>query len=171
MNFCEVFLGVSAGLIVGLIVHLIVNWIIYKIREKRLIAYFKYEIDINIKKINSFIKELAAYKGKVLADSINKYYGWFYLGEIILTTVNQFFVTGLIYKKFNYEEIEELQKFQKDFSWDTERYLNDQVKNNVQNFLQGVPNMKELALNQIEFWENKFNNHISKLEVIKNKLK
>jgi ABC-type lipoprotein release transport system permease subunit len=170
MNFWEVFLGVAAGLAVGVIVNIIVNWLINIFKERKIINYFKYEIDINIEKINSFKTELQKYKEKVLSDSINTYFGWFYLSEIILTTINQIFYSGLIYRKFNYEDIEELQKFKKDFSISSEKYINDQVKENTTNFVQGNINVKQRALNQITFWENKFNEHRVKLENIKNKL-
>ena len=171
MNFCEVFLGVAAGLVVGLIVHLIVTWVINWIRENRLISYFKHEIDINIEKINSFKRELELYKEKVLADSINTYFGWFYLSEIILTNVNQFFLTGTIYKKFDCEDIEALQKFLKDFSSNSERFINDQVRQNTIDFQQQTGlNIKERALSQITFWNNKFDSHIENLQRIKGKL-
>lgn len=171
MNFCEVFFGVAAGLIVGLAVNLIVNWYINKRRENRIIEYFKYEIDINIEKITSFKEELESYKEKVLADSINTYFGWFYLSEIILNNVNQFFYTGLIYDKFKSEDIEALQKFQKDFSSNSEGFINNQVRQNIIDFQQqqGL-NIKEIALSQITFWKNKFNKHIENLQRIKNKL-
>jgi len=170
MGFCEVFFGVAAGLIVGLLVHLLVTWYINFNRERNAVKYFKYEIDVNVKKINSFIKELENYKIKVLADSLDSYYGYFYLGEIIPTTINQFFLSGLIYKKFNYEEIEELQKFIKDFSLNTEQYINGQVKNNIQDFNNKIPGVKQRAERQIKFWEYKFNDHIKKINVIKDKL-
>lgn len=170
MNFNDVFFGVAAGFVVGVAVNIIVNWIINIFRERKIIKYFKYEININIEKINSFKTELQKYKEKVLADSITTYYGWFNLNEVILTTINQIFNSGLIYKKFNYVDIEELQKFKKDFSINSEKYINDQVKENTANFAQSNINVKEKTLNQITFWETKFNDHIEKLEDIKNKL-
>lgn len=170
MAFKEIFFGVAAGLVVGISVNLIVYWFINFFRERNTIKYFKYEIDINIGKINSFKNELQAYEKRVLADSLGKYFGWFYLSEIILTSINQFFYSGLIYKKFDYKDIEELQKLQKDFSHDSERYINDQVRENVTDFREQKVGTKERTLDQINFWRTKFEDHIKKLKNIKDKL-
>ena len=77
----------------------------------------------------------------------------------------------MIYKKFDCEDIEALQKFLKDFSSNSERFINDQVRQNTIDFQQQTGlNIKERALSQITFWNNKFDSHIENLQRIKGKL-
>jgi hypothetical protein len=76
----------------------------------------------------------------------------------------------MIYRKFDNENIEALQKFLKDFSINSEKYINDQVKQNIIDIQQQSLNIKERALSQITFWDNKFNTHITNLQRIRGKL-
>ncbi len=61
-------------------------------------------------------------------------------------------------------------ELQKDFSINSENYINNQVRDNTICLIQQKPNIKEIALDQINFWQEKFDSHIKELQNIKNKL-
>ena len=169
MNFLDIFLGVASGLTTGVLVYLLVSYIQNKLNEKRLIKYFKYEIEINIEKIKSFISELERYKDKILVNSLKTYFGWFYFSEILLNSVNQLFFTNLIYKKLKFKEIEKLQRFIKDFSPASEDFINKQISANKE--LADKSETKQQVLDQVNWWKMKFEDYIISLQDIKNRLK
>lgn len=135
-----------------------------------MISNFKFEVDFNIEKIDSFLKELEKYRNKVNGDSLSNYFGYFPLSKIIAITIGQMFFTDSIYKYLDHENIGKLQNFLTDFSLNSEQYMNNQINSNRTNIINN-PTVKQLAISDIEFWEDKFNDSKTDLQTIKDKFK
>ena len=168
MTFWSVFFGVLSGIVAGVIINLVVVLLIKRYSQKQSINNLKFEIEYNIKKINEFLEELNNYRNKNNADNLNKYFGYFSLSKVILTTARQMFNNGEIYKFLDHDFVEKLQNFSIDFSLGTENFMNSQIKYNQSHY--NTPGTKQIVSDQITFWEKKFKENKENLEEVKNKL-
>lgn len=168
MTFWNVFFGVFAGIISGVLINLFIDFVKDRVIKKRIKKNLKFEIDFNLKKIDSFLEELNEYRNKVNADCLNNYFGYFNLSKIISITMFQMFNNGLVYKYLNHEDIAVLQNFLSDFSFGTENYMNNQIKWNKDNH--SNPDIKQIASEDISFWEKKFKENKKMIGLIKEKL-
>ena len=128
MTFWSVFFGVFAGIIAGVFINLAIIAVRSCSYQKKAIKNLKFEIDFNIKKIDSFLVELLKYRNKVNGDSLYNYFGYYSLTKVIMTTLVQMFQDRSIYKYLDYKEIGKLQTFHSYFSLGMEKYINDQVQ-------------------------------------------
>jgi len=79
----DIFFGVFAGIFIGVQTNLIIDAIKnYRIHRK-MKNEFKSEIDFNIKKIESFFKNLEDYRNHINGDSPYKYFGIFKISELL----------------------------------------------------------------------------------------
>lgn len=168
MSFFNVFWGVFSGIVAGVIINLVIIAVRERIVRGKLIKNLKFEIDFNIKKIDSFLEELNKYRNKANGDSLYNYFGYFNLSKVISTTANQMFTSGLIYKYLNHEDIAILQNFFSDFSYGIEEYMNNQIKYNTANH--SKPGVKQLTISDIDFWEKKFKDNKKVLQQVKTSL-
>lgn len=165
MTFWGAFFGVTFGVVAGVFINLIIGWIQNKKSQSNMIRNIKFEIDFNIKKIESFLKELGRYRNKVNGDSLQIYFGYFNLSKVITTTMVQMFFRGTIYNYLGYEEIGKLQNFTSYFSLGMENVINNQINYNKTHA--NEPGIKQMAIADIEFWEKKFKESIADLKSIK----
>jgi len=169
MTFWNVFFGVFAGIIAGVVIHLGIDAIRNCRFKKKAKNNLKFEIDFNISKIDSFFKELEKYRNKVNGDSLYNYFGYFPLSKVIITTMIQVFLDRSIYEYLSHENIGKLQNFLSDFSSGSEQYINNQIRWNRENF--NKSGVKQLAIEDIDFWEKRFKDSKQDLQAVKEKLK
>lgn len=175
MPFWSAFIfGVLAGILAGVGINIGIDFVRTYIAKKKTIKYLKFEIDFNMKKLDSFLEKLRTFRARVKLDSIADaadYVGYISLTEIITTTITQMFHDRSIYKKkkLDYEEIGKLQNFVTFFTIDMERFLNNQIQRVIEHSMDS--DIKKKANKTIDFWENAFKSRKNDLYDIKFKLK
>jgi len=161
MTFWNVFSGVFAGIVAGVVINLIVSWIFTKNNNKNWKNNLKFEINYNIKKIESFIDEITEYRNKVNGDSLDSYFGYFPLSKVLTSTINQIFNNGLAYRFFKDKDIKQLLDFVSEFTYGGEKYINDQIGYNKGLFKD--INLRQYSkgriIGDIDFWEKKFKSY------------
>ena len=157
MTFWNVFFGVLAGVVSGVVINLIINWIFIKNKNKNWKNNLKFEINYNIKKLESFTEEIVKYRNKVNGDSLDSYFGYFSLSKVLVSTINQIFDNGLVYRFFKDEDVKQLQDFLSEFTYG-EKYINDQTNYNKELFknINLRQDVKRMIIEDIDFWEEKF---------------
>lgn len=169
MTFWNVFFAVLAGIISGVGINLGIDVIRACIAQRKTIKNLKFEIDFNIGKIDSFIKELGKFRDKVNSDSITEYIGYITLTIVITTTIIQMFLDRSIYKYLDDKEIGKLQNFSRSFTFNAEKLLNDQIRWGIEHY--DDPKIKQKANRTIEFWTYLFEDRKKDLQAVKDKLK
>ena len=164
MNYFLQGLGVFLGVLAGTAVTLLTQWVLNKTREKQKTRNLRFEFELNIKKIDVWLEELAKYRNAVNGDSVQTYAGYFDLSGAVFPTTNEMFQSGLLYKYLSYEEIGKLQVIFTEFSLFGENYLNKQIADNKAN-----PNKQEAVFN-IDFYEKKFKEHKATFSALVRKL-
>ncbi len=115
MTFWNVFFGVFAGIIAGIAINFAIEALRnYKINRK-MVRNLKFEIEFNIKKIDSFLDDLKRYRQHINSDSPYEYFGILEFSGLLKTTLQQMFLDRSVYKLFGYENIGRLQTFMADF--------------------------------------------------------
>lgn len=170
-QFTGIFLGVVAGTAVTILVQ---KWDQLR-NEKKQIANLKFELTLNIKKVESWLEELEKYRNALNGDSIHDYFGYFNLSSAVVVVAFQLHQSGLIYRHLSHEHIGQLQEVFNDLSINGENFLNNQIFQRKQEFNtlrdQGsLPlwqqNMKPQIVRDIDFWEQKFKSHLNSLRSI-----
>lgn len=128
MTFWNVFFGVFAGIIAGIAINFAIEALRnYKINRK-MVKNLKFEIEFNIKKIDSFLDDLKRYRQHINSDSPYEYFGMLKFSGLLKTTLQQMFLDRSVYKLFGYEDIERLQIFMADFQSDDVARIEDLIK-------------------------------------------
>ena len=91
-------------------------------------------INYNIKKLESFLEEVVKYRNKINGDSLDSYFGYFTLSKVLISTSNQIFNNGLVYKFLKDDDIKQLQDFLSEFNFYGENYINNQINYNKELF-------------------------------------
>jgi len=156
-----VFLGVIAGTFVVILVQKFTVWR----QEEQKVKNLKFELDLNIKKIDGFLEKLTNYRNKANSDNLSNFFDYFDLSRTIWITTNNMFYSGLLYKYLEYEDIGKLQVVISEFSIYWENIINGRVEQNKKNL------DRQKAIKDIDFWENKFKRHKKSLDEILKKLK
>lgn len=164
MNYLLQGFGVFLGVLAGTAVTLLTQWIIQRRREGQKLKNLKFEFELNIKKIDRWLKEITAYRNAVNGDTLHMYAGYFDLSRFVSVTANDMFLTGLLYRYLDHDDIGNLQVLFSEFSLYGENYLNNQIALNKANF------NKAKAVQDVNFWEKKFEDHKKTLEQILKKL-
>ncbi len=154
-----VFLGVIAGTAVTFLTQLCIS----RAQDNQKIENLKFEIKLNIKKLDVWLEELSRYRNTVIGDSAFSFDGYFDLSRIVSVTWNDLFFLGKLYKRMKDEEIEKLQVLFSDLSFNWETLLNQQIATNKL-----TPN-KQHAIASIGLWEQKFKEHRKTLQNLSNK--
>lgn len=164
MNYLLQGFGVFLGVLAGTAVTLLTQWIIQRRRESQKLKNLKFEFELNIKKIDRWLEEITAYRNAVNGDTLHMYAGYFDLSRFVSVTANDMFLTGLLYRYLDHDDIGNLQVLFSEFSLYGENYLNNQIAQNKANF------NKAKAVQDVNFWEKKFKDHKKTLEQILKKL-
>ena len=131
MTFWNVFLGVFTGIFVGVQTNVIIEAIKKRMIQKEQKKHLKDEFNYNIKQINKvFLKDINDYLRHINGDSPESYFGQIHLTGLLKTTLNQMFADGSIYKHFDHENINKLQRFVTDFTPQDEERINAFLKHN-----------------------------------------
>lgn len=161
-------LGIAVGVLVGILagtgVTLFVQFVNQWRLEKLWLGYLKYEISLNIQKIDAWQQELGRYRNAVHANNLAMYPGYFDLSRFLTVTVNNLLNAGLLYKHLGYQDIGKLQAASGEFSVFVESYMNNQIQQNKAQFVQSK------AAQDVDFWEGKFSEHKDALQQIVAKL-
>ena len=160
--------GVFLGVVAGVAVNLIVQYMILKKTELQFKQNLKFEITLNISKIDKWLKEIERYRNSVNADALDNYYGYFDLSRFITNTANEMFRSGLLYKYLNHKAIEQLQVISSEFSFFGENFFNNQINQykHQATTQEDWWNIKKEVIQNIDFWEKKFENHKEALKNI-----
>jgi hypothetical protein len=167
----SVFLGVLAGTAVSVLTQLFIQ----RRNETQQTRNLKFELELDIKKIETWLEELKWCRNAVNGDSLHAYFGYFDLSRIVSVTANAMFQSGLLYKKLGHDQIGKLQVIFSEFSANGEQYLSNQLTQARQllercrsdgQMADWSSQFKPQAVAQIDFWERKFQDHKRSLEEI-----
>ena len=100
-----VFLGVLAGTAVTLLAQLVTN----RRSQTKKLKNLKFELELNMKKIDRWLEELTKYRNAVNGDALNFYFGYFDLSRAVFITTSDMFLSGLLYKYLNHDDIGKVQ--------------------------------------------------------------
>ena len=168
--------GVFLGVLAGTGVTLLVGWIQRRRGESQQVRNLKFELDLNIGKVDRWLEELGRYRNAVNGDSLQNYAGYFDLGRFIYVTANNMFLSGLLYKYLDDEQIGKLQEIVAEFSPAWEQIINSQITWNKTLFVQSTAastwtsQAKPVVVQQINLWQGKFEGHRAALGQIKRSL-
>lgn len=73
--------GVFLGVLAGTAVTLLTQWVIQKRNEAQLLRNLKFEFELDIKKIDSWLEEITRYRNAVNGDALHTYFGYFDLSR------------------------------------------------------------------------------------------
>ena len=100
-----VFLGVIAGTAVTLLVQYLIQYKDIQQQTKNL----KFELELNVGKIDAWLDELGKYRNAVNGDALHNYFGYFDLSRTVSNTTSTMFISGRLYKKLTHDQIGQLQ--------------------------------------------------------------
>lgn len=161
MTFWNVFFGVFAGIIAGIAINFAIEALRNCKINRKMVKNLKFEIEFNIKKIDSFLDDFKRYRQHIDSDSPYEYFGMLKFSGLLKTTLQQMFLDRSVYKLFGYENIGRLQTFMADFQSDDVA----RIKGSIDKFreLKDVDEMRRVA--------NKFSDYIEEaLKGAKNNL-
>ena len=170
--------GILVGILVGTAINLRVEQYRQKSNEQQMIANFIFELNFNIKKIDTWMEEISNYRNAVTYDELEQYYGYFDLTNVISVTANQLFVTGNLYKYLDHGDIGELQVIFAEFSPNGADQISKQIAQNKANYVAALTperaalkeDYKTVALGDVDYWERKFKKHRKTLSDILRKM-
>ena len=166
-----VFLGVVAGTAVTILAHRFQE----RRSERRQLRNLSFELQLNVKKINGWLEELARYRNAVNGDNLNNWFGYFDLGKTVSATASAMLASGLLYDTLVHRHVEALQVVFWELSGVGENYMNEQfqAKRDAFNQLRQASNpflwtntVKPEAVQLADYWEEKLRGHRAKLEEI-----
>ncbi len=161
--------GIAVGVFVGVVggtgVALITAWVNQKRNEGQQVKNLKFELGLNIEKIGVWLDEIAKYRNAVNAQALNTYNGYFDLRRFLMVTAQNMLLSGLLYKRLDYDDIGKLQVISHELSDLGETLINRQIEEAKANFVQAD------AAGNVNFWESKFNQHRLTLQQIVGKLR
>lgn len=175
MNYFLQGFGVFLGVIAGTAVTVLTSIFLARRQQTQQIRNLRFELDANIRKIDTWIEELGRWRNAVNGDSPHTYFGYFDLSRLLSVTANAMYQSGLLYSKLSHDHIGKLQIILSEFSLHGEQYLNNQMVQSRQAFekcrTEGRLNewsarLKPDAVSVVNFWERKFQEHRRSLEEI-----
>ena len=175
-EFSGVFLGVLAGTAVTILVRLYLQ----RRDEKGQVRNLVFELELNCRKLETWLEELGKYRNAVNGDSLHTYFGYFKLSSTIGVTAFQLHTAGVLYKYLSHEHIGHMQEVFNDLSLPGENYLNNQIQQRKQALADmqraGQANhwqqyLKPQIVRDIDFWEQKFKLHLNALRSVIEALK
>ena len=133
-NYVVQGLGVFFGVIAGSAVTLLVQYLIQYKDVQQQTKNLKFELELNVGKIDAWLDELGNYRNAVNGDALHNYFGYFDLSNAVSNTMNAMFLSGRLYKKLTHDQIGQLQAVFTTLSFNGERHINEQVKTRTRMF-------------------------------------
>ena len=161
-------IGAFLGVVAGIIVMMVSSFIQRRSSQKQEIRNLCFELHLNVKKIDRWLKGISTYRNAVNGDSLHTWHGYFDLSKTASTTANSMFASGLLYNALNYADIESLQTVYWELSLWGENYINEQFENTRTKFLRlqaenafpvWLTEAKPEAVRIADFWEAKLTSH------------
>jgi hypothetical protein len=173
MNYFLQGFGVFLGVIAGVVITLITQFLTDKVKESQKVKNLRFEIELNIKKINKWLEEITSYRNAVNGDALNNYFGYFDLGRFVSITANDMFLTGLLYEYLDHDSIGKLQIIYSEFSPAWEDILYKQIMHNKMKAtdISNWPRLKSEVVSDVDYWEKKFKEHRATLQETLKKFK
>lgn len=177
MNYVLQGFGVFLGVIAGVAINLLTQFLINKHNEKSKINNLRFELKLNIEKIDSWIEEITRYRNALNSDTLHLYFGYYDLSKFVSVTANELFANGTLYKYLIHGDIGKIQVIYWEFSLNGENFINNQVNQNKEIFghikadaTKDLYEFKTKVVQDINFWEEKFKLHKKTIEEILSKL-
>lgn len=169
-SFFVWFLAILTGILSGTVINILVEKINKRNIEKELVKNLIFEVNYNMKKMDTFIEEIDRYKDSVTGDYTHRYFGYFDLSKILYNVAYNMLGTGLLYKYLNHDDVEKLLNFLSEFSSNGQNFINNEiawVKTSISQEQKPKEDVKQVALQNILFWGNKFKEKKKMLHQIK----
>lgn len=175
MNYLIQGFSVFLGVIAGTAVTVLVGLYFQRRKETQQTRNLRFELELDIKKIETWLEEIKRYRNAVNGDSLHTYFGYFDLSRIVFVTANAMLQSGLLYKKLSHDEIGKLQVISSEFTVYGEQYLFNQLTQTKRLLEQcrtenqigrWASELKPEAVANVDFWERKFQDHKRSLEEI-----
>jgi len=173
MNYFFQGFGVFLGVIAGVAITLLTQWITEKVKESQKVKNLKFEFELNIRKIDKWLEEIGKYRNAVNGDALQNYFGYFDLSRFVYVTADNMFLSGLLYKYLDHDDIGKLQVIYSEFSLPWENIMNNEITNNRNKAIHepaSWPAYKAKVVSNVDFWEIKFQQHKKTLEEVLKKL-
>lgn len=146
-------ISVFVGIIAGIGVTIGVDFV----KEKRQNVHDKsnliFETRCNLSKIEKWLELIVELRNTVNSDRIFQFNGYFNLSSAIFVTMNKLFQEGKLYTYLSYSSIEKLQENETYLSLAGENMLFNQIAQHKQAMMNGYQNVKQVAANDVDFWE------------------
>jgi hypothetical protein len=175
MNYILQGFGVFLGVIAGTAVTVLTSIVLARRQETQQMRNLRFELDANIRKIDTWIEELGRWRNAVNGDSLHTYFGYFDLNRLLSVTANAMYQSGLLYSKLSHDHIGKLQIIFSEFSLHGEQYINNQITQGRQalekcrtdgELKAWSSRLKPEAVGTVNFWEKKFQEHRRALDEI-----
>ncbi|MDQ1351949.1 MAG: hypothetical protein QG657_2255 [Acidobacteriota bacterium] len=167
MNWREIFsngIFIFLGIIAGTAVNALTQVFFARKNRKKQLRNLKFEIEMNIKKIDKWLEGINEYRNAVNSDALNVFYTYFDFSKFITVTAVSMFQNGTLYNYLDHEDIGDLQVIFNDFSLVGENIINNQIIQNKSNF------NKTTAISNVNYWEKTIKSHKVKLREILSRL-
>ncbi|MDE7284808.1 MAG: hypothetical protein K2N85_14675 [Lachnospiraceae bacterium] len=146
-------ISVFVGIIAGIGVTIGVDFFKEKKQNGNDKKNLAFEINCNLSKIDKWIELINELRNYVNSDRVNQFSGYFNLSSAIFFTTNKLLLDGRIYTYLSHDSIEKLQENGTYLSLVGENMLNNQITQHKQAIWNGYINVKQLASNDIDFWD------------------
>jgi hypothetical protein len=153
-------ISILFGFIGGTAINAITQLILERKKNNKQLKNLRFEVDLNIKKIDVWFKELNKYRNAVNSETMYLYFSYFDFSRFITVTADNMFREGTLYNYLNHEDISNLQIIFSEFSLGWENIINDEVKHYRDEF------DKVKATASVNFWEEKLGHHKETLQGI-----
>ncbi|MBI4483150.1 MAG: hypothetical protein HY652_09690 [Acidobacteria bacterium] len=150
MNYFLQALGAFFGVLAGTAVTILVGLYFQRRNETQQTRNLKFELELDIKKIETWLEEIQRYRNAVNGDSLHTYFGYFDLSRIVSVTANAMFQSGLLHKKLSHDQIGKLQVIFSEFSVFGEQYFSNQLSQTRKTLEQCR------AAGQMDLWHSEF---------------
>ena len=132
MNYFLHGFGVFLGVLAGTAVTILVTLCFDRRAKTQQTQNLKFELELNVAKIDTWLAELERYRDAVNGDSLHQWFGYFDLGKVVSVTANAMLASGLLYKKLDKDDIAALQELVCELSLPGEQCMNNDLGQNRQ---------------------------------------
>ena len=132
--------------------------------ESQRLRSLKFELELDIKKLDAWLGYITEWRNYVSASTPDRFLRYFDLSRVVFYSANNMWATGLLYSYRDHDDMGTLQTLGGEFTLFYENYINNQIAQQKTQFVQ------RQAVEQIDFWENKFRTHKGTLQDILAKL-
>lgn len=146
-------ISVFVGIIAGIMVTIGVDFFKEKKQNANDKNNLSFEIKCNLSKIEKWIDLINELRNHVNSDRINQFSEYFNFSSAIFFTTNKLLQDGRIYTYLSHDSIEKIQENGTYLSLAGENMFNNQITQYKQSVLNGFMNVKQLAANDIDFWD------------------